>query len=105
MQHWTPSQLATQLSQQADAVYLLDVREPWEYEIAHLSNSLLIPLGQLPLNSQHIPNDKPIVIICHHGIRSTHACYLLERAGFDTINLTGGIDRWAREIDHSMPIY
>ena len=105
MQHWTPAELAAHLDQIPDKLCLLDVREPWEYQLVHLTSSQLIPLGQLMQGMHQLPTDLPIAVICHHGVRSMHACYLLARAGFAPINVTGGIDRWAREIDHSMPIY
>ncbi|WP_298611021.1 rhodanese-like domain-containing protein [uncultured Thiothrix sp.] len=106
MQNWTPQALAHQLNTAANAVQLLDVREPWEYQIVHLENSQLVPLTQLTNYAlNELSKDLPVIVICHHGIRSAHACYLLERLGFQAINLTGGIDRWAREIDPSIPIY
>ena len=105
MQNWTPQELANQLTNAAKQIQLLDVREPWEYQIVHLENSVLVPLSQLTYGLNELNKDLPVVVICHHGIRSAHACYLLERLGFQAINLTGGIDRWAREIDPSIPIY
>lgn len=105
MQNWQPQDLAKQLNTAPEAIQLLDVREPWEYEIVHLENSHLVPLNQLTYGLNALNKDLPVVVICHHGIRSAHACYLLERLGFQAINLTGGIDRWAREVDPSIPIY
>lgn len=105
MQNWTPQELANQLQKAAEQIQLLDVREPWEYEIVHLENSYLVPLSQLTYGLSELDKALPVVVICHHGIRSAHACYLLERLGFQAVNLTGGIDRWAREIDPSIPIY
>ncbi|HPY39489.1 MAG TPA: rhodanese-like domain-containing protein [Thiolinea sp.] len=105
MQNWTPQELANQLTNATKQIQLLDVREPWEYQIVHLENSVLVPLSQLTYGLNELNKDLPVVVICHHGIRSAHACYLLERLGFQAINLTGGIDRWAREIDPSIPIY
>ena len=105
MQNWTPQELANQLQKAAEQIQLLDVREPWEYEIVHLENSRLVPLSQLTYGLSELDKALPVVVICHHGIRSAHACYLLERLGFQAVNLTGGIDRWAREIDPSIPIY
>lgn len=105
MQTWLPQDLAHQLKTSPEAIQLLDVREPWEYKIAHLENSRLVPLGQLTYGLNELNKALPVVVICHHGIRSAQACYLLERLGFQSINLTGGIDRWARELDPSLPIY
>lgn len=105
MQNWLPQDLAKQLSTAPASIQLLDVREPWEYELVHLENSYLVPLAQLNYGLTALNKELPVVVICHHGIRSAHACYLLERLGFQAINLTGGIDRWAREVDPSIPIY
>lgn len=104
MRHWTPSELAAQLSTQSP-LHILDVREEWEYDIAHFEPSTLIPLGQLAGKMAHLDKTHEWLVVCHHGIRSAHACYYLERNGFQVINLTGGIDRWAREIDHDMSLY
>lgn len=105
MQNWLPQDLSKQLLTAPEAIQLLDVREPWEYQLVHLENSHLVPLSQLTYGLNNLNKDLPVVVICHHGIRSAHACYLLERLGFQAINLTGGIDRWAREVDSSIPIY
>ncbi len=84
---------------------LLDVREPWEYECVHITGSVLIPLGQLAQQYDQLDDSRPVAVICHHGVRSAHACYYLEKLDFDTINIKGGIDLWARELDPSMPVY
>ncbi|MBK8452499.1 MAG: sulfurtransferase [Thiofilum sp.] len=104
MQHCTPQQLAAALKTNT-AWQLLDVREAWEYDIAHIENSILIPLGQLMGRLDELEVNQPYVVICHHGVRSMHACYVLERSGFEVINLMGGIDQWAKTIDPSMPLY
>ena len=105
MRQWTPAELAAQLQVNPAQIQLLDVREDWEYELAHVEGSQHIPLGRLPQTINQLNPCHDVIVICHHGIRSAQACYLLERKGFHTINLIGGIDRWAREIDHSMPLY
>ncbi len=85
---------------------LLDVREPSEYEIANLK-AKLIPLGEILNRLDEIPNDREIVVYCHHGIRSRHCIGMLRSAGFTNtlLNLEGGIDRWSREVDTSVPRY
>jgi rhodanese-related sulfurtransferase len=104
MQNWTPQQL-TQALNATTSLQLLDVRESWEYDIAHIENSTLIPLGQIMGRLDELDTSQTYVVICHHGVRSMHACYLLERAGFEVINLMGGIDLWAKTVDPSMPLY
>lgn len=85
---------------------LLDVREPWEVEIARIPDSLALPMHEIPARLDAIARDRPIVCICHHGVRSLHVAMFLARQGFDPIfNLAGGIDAWAREVDPNCPTY
>lgn len=85
---------------------LLDVREPWEYQVVHFPDSVLLPLRNLPDALTEFSLDQELVIICHHGIRSMHAAIYLESAGFtNIINLKGGIDGWARDLDPHMAVY
>jgi rhodanese-related sulfurtransferase len=85
---------------------VVDVREPWELEVCALGDSLHLPLGELPVRWRELPRDQPVVVICHHGVRSLQATAWLHRNGHDkAINLTGGIDSWAIEIDPCMRRY
>ena len=94
----TPQQLQDKLSASSD-ILLLDVREPEEAALCRLPNSILIPMNELS-------DDIPIIVYCHHGIRSHYCALYLADAGFEqTANLKGGIDAWAREIDPAMPRY
>ena len=102
--HWTPRECAAYLKT-PQAPRILDVREAWEYDIACLEGATLIPLGQLAARLAQLDKSHEWLVVCHHGIRSAHACYYLERNGFQVINLTGGINRWAQEIDHDMSLY
>ena len=97
----TPAQLEARLSD----VTLLDVREPWEAEIAMIPGAMLIPLGALPLALDSLDRSRPIVAYCHHGIRSESARALLADAGFDVSHLTGGIDAWSTQVDPQVPRY
>jgi rhodanese-related sulfurtransferase len=82
------------------------VREPWEWAICALEGSILVPLGRLPAHVDELPRDRPLVVICHHGIRSAHAVTWLRAQGFDkAVNLTGGIDAWSRRINPTMRRY
>jgi rhodanese-related sulfurtransferase len=85
--------------------FLLDVRQPEEYELARIEGAVLIPLGELPGKLDALPKDIPVVVMCHHGMRSAHAVHHLRAAGIDALNLTGGIDAWSSEIDPSIPGY
>lgn len=85
---------------------LLDVREPNEFEYASIENSVLIPLNQIPQKLAELNPQQEIVVICHHGVRSSQACMYLVNSGFEYVaNLTGGIDAWSCECDSSVPRY
>ena len=85
---------------------LLDVREPWEYDIARLEGAELIPMRTIPLKISDFDPDRETVVICHHGIRSRQVCRFLESQGFSNlINLRGGVEEWAREVDNHMATY
>ena len=89
-----------------ESVFLLDVREPSEYDIVRLEGAQLIPLNTLPHHVDTLPSDREIVVYCHHGTRSLYATAYLHQNGFrDTKNLAGGIDQWAAEIDPTLPRY
>ena len=86
-------------------VTLLDVREPWEAEVAQIADSTLIPLGELPGSLERIDKTRPVIVYCHHGVRSQRALDLLLSNGFDASHLTGGIDAWAAEREPDMARY
>jgi rhodanese-related sulfurtransferase len=88
-------------------IILLDVREPWEIDVAHISGSKHIPMGEIPARfNQELDPDDHIVVVCHHGVRSMNATAWLRQQGFEKVqSLRGGIDRWSREIDSSVPLY
>ena len=88
-----------------DALFLLDVREPHEFDIVHL-DAHLIPLGDLPERLNELDTSTDIVVYCRTGVRSAKAAEFLRRSGFARVrNLTGGIDAWAQRIDTSLPRY
>ena len=91
-----------------DSPRLLDVREPEEFEMAYLPGARLLPLGQIPARFEELRDwqNEPVVVYCHHGMRSLHAIGFLREAGFTNLtNLSGGIDAWSREVDAKMPRY
>ncbi len=100
-------ELKNKLDQREDFI-LLDVREPFEYQIGHIEGSRLIPLGQLEKRLQELTSfkDKEIVAHCHHGGRSRRALEFLQSQGFKKLkNVAGGIDEWSLKIDPSVPRY
>ena len=86
---------------------LLDVREPWEYEAAHIEGSTPIPMGDIPARAfQELDPEAHIVALCHHGVRSMNVAVWLRNQGLDKVqSLRGGIDAWSREIDPKVPRY
>ena len=85
---------------------LLDVREPWEFDICHLADSTNIPMGQISQHLSMIGAAEECVVICHHGIRSQQVIQFLQQQDCDNlINLEGGVDAWARQVDPDMPVY
>lgn len=91
-----PEAVHTRLTQ-GEPLCVLDVRQPDEYEQGHVSGSILIPLDQLALHLDDLPNDRPIVALCRSGNRSSVATGMLARAGFNAINLKGGIIQWKKQ--------
>lgn len=88
------------------AIRLIDVREPEEAMIAGIEGAELYPLSQSAGWINDLPRDKPLVIVCHHGARSTQvANALIERGYPDVANMTGGIDAWSQTVDTSVPRY
>jgi rhodanese-related sulfurtransferase len=107
MKQLTPDQLATRLADQSGSrPVLLDVREPWEYALCAIAGSINIPMNTLPARFQELDDEAEIVMICHHGMRSYQCGVFLERQGFgEVINLAGGIEAWATEVDPAMARY
>lgn len=86
-------------------VQRLDVRQPWEHELARLPGAVLIPLGELADRLGELDATRPVAAYCHHGSRSLFALRILQGAGFAHIaHLAGGIDAYSR-MDPSIPRY
>src|SRR5437870_10036078 len=89
-----------------EAFALIDVREPFEYEIARIYGAKLIPLAEIAERTEELQREQPIVVHCHSGTRSAQAVRLLQQRGFSNVyNLEGGIDAWSDQIDPSVPKY
>ncbi len=88
---------------------LIDVREPFEYEIARLGGARLIPMGSVPpaLGAiESLADEALVVVYCHHGVRSLNVVAWLRAQGVvNCTSLCGGIDRWSREVDAAVPRY
>lgn len=102
----TPEQLVA-LRQQPQPPVVVDVRERWEYDTAHLEDTLLIPMGDIPGRAHaELDPDAPLVVLCHHGARSLNVAMWLRGQGFEKAqSLAGGIDAWSRTVDATLPRY
>ena len=101
----TPRELAERLVK-GETLDVIDVREPYEWEIARIPGARLIPLGTLGQAIPSLDRSREIVVHCHHGIRSAAAAEALRGAGFTRVwNLAGGIERWSEEVDPRVPRY
>lgn len=101
----TPTELAARY-QQGTPFELIDVREPYEWEIARLPGARLMPLGSLGDQVGELPRDRDLVLYCKSGRRSARAARELLAAGFErVVNLAGGITRWSDDVDPSVPKY
>jgi rhodanese-related sulfurtransferase len=99
-------QLKARLESADDKPLLLDVREAWEFRLCALDGSVHIPMSQIPARLQELDTQREIVVVCHHGIRSNRVAHFLSHQGFrNVLNLAGGINAWAREIDKTMGTY
>lgn len=106
MQQLTVHELDARLRAAESKPMLLDVREPWEVARCMLADSVHIPMRQVPARLEELDRDGEIVVICHHGIRSSQVAHFLEAQGFTKVyNLMGGVDAWAREVDPKMEKY
>lgn len=103
----TPTELKSWLDTEREFT-LLDVREQNEREYALISPSEWVPMGQIPDRIEELRshNSIPLIVYCHHGVRSAHVVSFLENNGFQEVhNLEGGIDRWSIEVDNKVPRY
>ncbi|MGO8970339.1 MAG: rhodanese-like domain-containing protein [Myxococcaceae bacterium] len=102
-----PSALHQQLTGRGQPPVLLDVRTPEEHALVALPDSVLVPLQEFNerLAELEALKGKPVVVYCHTGVRSFHAAAFLASRGVDATSLAGGIDRYAVEVDPSLPRY
>ncbi|MBT8118176.1 MAG: sulfurtransferase [Gammaproteobacteria bacterium] len=106
MREFSAQELKAHLETCDEQPLLLDVRQPWEYEVCKIENSVLLPMSQITAEYNSLDFDRETVVICHHGIRSRRVGRYLEQAGFSNIiNLSGGVAQWAQTVDKDMPTY
>jgi len=102
----TPEEVKVRLDQ-GEKFTLLDVREPWEFEAAHIDGTKHVPMGDVPSRAhQELDPDDLIVVVCHHGVRSMSVTAWLRQQGFEKAqSMRGGIDAWSRQVDRNVPTY
>jgi sulfur-carrier protein adenylyltransferase/sulfurtransferase len=102
---------AAQLKEMLDAddgIFLVDVREPNEYEIVSIPGAVLIPKDQFMTGAalEQLPHDRKIVLHCKSGVRSAEALAVVKNAGFaDAVHVGGGVLAWVNQVDPSLPVY
>jgi rhodanese-related sulfurtransferase len=91
---------------EGNSLIILDVREHWEFQVAKIAGSVLIPLGQLEKRKEELDQEAEIVCLCHMGVRSFKAMKFLQSCGFKNVkNMAGGIEAWSLNVDPSIPRY
>ena len=114
IEHIRPAQLGEWLAHNRSAglntPLVLDVREPWEVQLASVQPDgfelVVMPMASIPARLNELPRDKPIACLCHHGARSAQVVHFLMQQGFsNVVNVYGGINAWSAEVDPSVPRY
>ena len=95
-----------ELLARGDGFLFVDVREKWEHDVSRIEGAVLIPLRQIPANLPLLAEAREVVLFCHHGVRSLDAAAWLRTQGVaGARSMSGGIERWAVEVDPRVPRY
>lgn len=82
------------------------MREHWEFDLARVGDSLDIPMNEIPMAVDRLPREGILAVLCHHGVRSLQVARFLKARGFENVvNVAGGIDAWARDVDTTIGQY
>ena len=101
-----PLEVKAMLDKNKSDIMLLDVREKWEFDLCHIPHSIHIPIAEVMPRLSELQKINPIILVCHNGRRSLNIGLELIDIGFlNVINLKGGVDQWADDIDNTMPKY
>ncbi len=104
----TPKEIAAK-REAGEKLCLIDCRETGEWEICRIEGANLLPMNTVPANLQHLEaqaDQTLLIVYCHHGVRSLNVVHWLQAQGVaNCVSMTGGIDRWSREIDSTVPRY
>ena len=105
IQEINPIEAAARQNQSSKTVFL-DVREAPELAICHIEGAQHVAMSELTTQFTAIPQDRPVIVFCHHGMRSRQVIQFLQSQGYDNlINLEGGIHAWAQEVEPTMATY
>jgi len=92
-----------------EKLHLIDVREPHEFALSKIEGAALIPMRSVPAELQDLEgkaDDAPLIVFCHHGVRSLNVVHWLREHGVEACqSMSGGIDAWSRAVDPSVPRY
>jgi rhodanese-related sulfurtransferase len=91
--------------ERGESLTLLDVREPWELDIASVPGVLHIPMGEVNARLGEIDRSREVVVLCRSGRRSLDVARFLQQSGYSAVNLAGGILAWSRDVDATIPTY
>jgi rhodanese-related sulfurtransferase len=104
----TPQEVRRRLDA-GEKLALIDVREPHEFQLARIEGAELIPMRTVPAELSRLDEraeDAPLIVFCHHGVRSLNVVHWLREQGVGACqSMAGGIDRWSLEIDPGIPRY
>lgn len=104
-ERWSAAELARRV-REPEAVTVVDVREPFERRLAPIPGALIADIPALLFDATGLPSDRPVVLVCHFGVRAATLAHLLRAKGHgNVVALEGGIDAWSCEIDAAVPRY
>ena len=105
MDEISPQELKARLDR-GERPVLLDVRQDWETRLCRLDNAVHIPIEEIEFRTEELNPQDEIVVYCHQGVRSAAVAAFLREQGFArAVNLSGGLDHWARTVDSAMRRY
>lgn len=100
----TPAEFVAR-RERGDQMTLLDVREPWELDVARVPGIVHIPMGEVSARLDELNRENEVVVLCRSGRRSLEVAKFLQQKGFNAVNLAGGILAWSRDVDATIPTY
>ena len=100
----TPAEFVAR-RERGESMTLLDVREPWELDVASVPGVVHIPMGEVSARLDELNRENEVVVLCRSGRRSLEVARFLQQKGINVVNLAGGILAWSRDVDATIPTY